>query len=266
MGNSLPRAVILALAIMISACSGSDPAAKADSDLSGGAEPGWQAAPPASAPSSVGPGPKDAGLNGATRLLDSQVLAGKGTFAPRDECGSIAGAREFRMELAAAVLRADVSAIADMALPDVRLGFGGDDGQARLRGKLSEDDGALIAELRELLALGCARDGNGGLVMPWIFAQDLGDSDPYAAMLVSGGAVPLLAGASPDSPPLRTLSWELVTLIGGQNPGARALKVRTADGATGFVPAGALRGVLEYRLLAVRRSGEWKIAAIVAGD
>jgi len=46
-----------------------------------------------------------------------------------------------------------------------------------------------------------------------------------------------------------------------------AVEVETLDGtARGFVSGPVLRGLLAYRLLAVRRDGEWKITAFVAGD
>lgn len=204
---------------------------------------------------------------GAQALLDGLVVPRqRGPLAPHDDCGALPGATEFRRALAAAVLAKDADAIAAMALPTVRLGFGGDDGRKRLRARLAENGGALIGELAALLRLGCAADARGGITIPWYFAQDYGDVDSYSAMLVTGVDVPLRAAADPGSAVRQRLSWELVTLDGGLSPGKPFQQVTTPGGARGFVATDSLRSLLAYRLLATREGGAWKIAALVAGD
>ncbi|MBW8752569.1 MAG: hypothetical protein JF595_00210, partial [Sphingomonadales bacterium] len=189
-----------------------------------------------------------------------------GTYAPRDECGKLLGAEDFRRALAAAVLARDAAGVAALAQPDVRLGFGGDDGRERLRETLAEPGGELFRQLDALLRLGCAVDAQGGITMPWYFAQDFGDVDSYSAMLVTAADVPLQAAAEADSPVKQRLSWELVTLDGGLEPDGPFQKVVTAAGARGYMPTGKLRSLLDYRLMAVRQGGAWKISALVAGD
>src|SRR5512139_3196877 len=155
----------------------------------------------------------------ASAMLDRLVEPRQaGRFAPRDECGRVPGAREFREALAAAVRAGDANAIAALAVPEVRLGFGGDDGRAQLRRQLAAKDGKLLGEFRKLLELGCAADGDNGLTMPWYFAQDMGAIDSSVAMLVAGQDVPVRSGPEISAPVLKTLSWDLAELVGESQP------------------------------------------------
>jgi hypothetical protein len=190
----------------------------------------------------------------------------KGRYAPRDACGKLPGARAFREKLAAAVLAKDADAIGAMAREDVRLGFGGDDGRRRLVAKLNASDGELMHALTELLPLGCAPSEGGGVAIPWSFAQDYGDVDSYSAMLVTGVDVPLHAAADAGSAAKQNLSWDVVTLEKGLLPDKPFQRVTTRGGAKGYVATDKLRSLLDYRLLATRRGGTWKIATLVAGD
>ncbi|MCK9544749.1 MAG: hypothetical protein M0R03_22245 [Novosphingobium sp.] len=201
-----------------------------------------------------------------------QLLTGKleprqaGPWAPSDECGGVPGANPFRLALAHAVLALDADAIAAMALPGVRLGFGGDDGRDRFREALAAPDGKLLGELREVLSLGCAPDRSGNLVMPAYFARDPGDIDMYSAMLVTGADVPLLAEGKAGAKMVRVMSWEVVSLDGDLQADKPYQRVKASDGAAGWVAGTALRSLLDYRLLATRDRGEWKISAFLAGD
>lgn len=202
-----------------------------------------------------------------TALLDRLVVPRQaGRFAPRDECGHVPGARQFREALAAAVLAGDADAIAALAVPEVRLGFGGDDGRAQLRRQLAAKDGKLLGEFRKLLELGCAANGDNGLTMPWYFAQDMGAIDSSVAMLVAGQGVPVRSGPETSAPVLETVSWDLVELVGESQPDKPFQQVKAADGTQGYVATGSLRSLLGHRLLAERRGGKWMIVAMVAGD
>lgn len=215
--------------------------------------------PPTGARATVASGAKQPG---------AQSSVPKGPHAPRDECGTEPGFAAFRVRLNAAVAARDARALASLADPGIRLDFGGGGGSDELIKRLGGPDGAhLWDELAALRDLGCAWD-EPNAVMPWIFARAPEPSDPYRAYLVTGNAVPLRAGPAADAPVVRTLGWELVSKLGNVSPvKAEAVEVETLDGtARGFVSGEALRGLLGYRLLAVRRNGEWKITAFVAGD
>lgn len=203
----------------------------------------------------------------AALWLDRQVEPRQqGIWAPRDECGTIPGARAFRERLAAAVQAHDADAVAAMASPDIRLGFGGEDGAKRFLAQLKAPDGKLMNELAALLPLGCAGSDGGGLTIPWYFQQEVGDVDSYSAMLVTGVDVPLLAEARPGAAASEKISWDLVALTKGLSPGAAYQQVKTASGKTGYIATDKLRSLLAHRLLAVRQGETWKITALVAGD
>ncbi len=255
------RIGIVGLALLAASC-GSDREPTAATD---DASPLPSASSTAALPTAAASDP-DPTKRAALWLDEQTEPRQKGRYAPRDECGTLPGARAFRERLAAAVIARDADAIAAMASPDVRLGFGGDDGRARLLQKLKQADGALMSELEQLLPLGCASTDGGGLTIPWYFAQSFGDTDNYTAMLVTGLDVPLLATASRSAAVNRRLSWDIVSLDGGLHPDAAFQKVRAADGQSGFIATERLRSLLDYRLLAVRNGEQWMITALLAGD
>jgi hypothetical protein len=196
-------------------------------------------------------------------LLDPRQ---SGRFAPRDECSGLPGGAEFRHSLAAAVLDRDADALAALALPEVKLGFGGDDGRERFLERLRDNDDGLMDELGQVLQLGCAINAQGGLTMPWYFAQELGDVDAYGAAFVTGENVPMLSKPDPQSTTVANLSWDLVELSEGLDPALALAPVTTSDGHTGYVSTERLRSLIDYRLLAVREGEGWRISAILAGD
>lgn len=199
--------------------------------------------------------------------LDAQVVPQQqGRYAPRDECGSLPGARAFRLKLAEAVRTRDADTIAAMASEDIRLGFGGVDGRERFLAQLKQPDSKTMAALENLLQLGCAGSDGGGLTIPWYFQQNFGDTDSSSAMLVSGVDVPLRSKAAAESPVFEGVSWDVVTLVAGLEPNAPVQHVRAGSGKTGYIETAKLRSLLDYRLLAVRQGNEWKITALLAGD
>ncbi len=190
----------------------------------------------------------------------------KGRFAPRDECASVPGAAEFRRALANAVRMRDVSGMAGLADPAIKLDFGGGSGLATLRERLAGDGGKqLWAELDSILALGCALQHD-NLVLPWLFAQDLGAIDPFSAMIVTGNDVPVRASATSDASVTATLSWTAVELVGGLQPDAAFQHIRVPGGQAGYIATSALRSPIDYRIIANQKNGEWKIGAFIAGD
>lgn len=251
------RKVLCGGLLFLAACgSASDKAPAAQGQ---GKSPGAAASP------SAAPAPS-AAQHAAQSLGGLVAPRQTGPFAPRDDCGKAPGAAAFRLRLAEAVARRDASAVAALADPAIRLSFGDDNGRARFLQKLQAPDGEAMRELATLLPLGCAIDEAGGLTMPWIFAQDMGEIDAYDAMLVQGVGVALRAGPEPGASVTRTLSWDVVTLVAGLYPDQPVQRARTRDGVVGYLPTESLRSLLDYRLLATRTDGEWRLTAFVAGD
>jgi hypothetical protein len=84
-------------------------------------------------------------------------------------------------------------------------------------------------------------------------------------MLVTGEDVPLLSAPDPKSPPVETLSWNVVSLT-SLAPDDRYQSVTTLDGKQGYIATDKLRSLLDYRVKATQRNGKWSIVSLVSGD
>jgi len=198
---------------------------------------------------------------------EAAIPAAKATpYPPRDECAKLPGFAAFRDRLSAAAKARDAEAFAALADPGVHLDFGGGAGLDELKKRLAAKDAPLWAEIDALAGLGCAVD-KGVATLPWIFARVPESADPYKTMWVTGEDVRLRAKAAASAPGKARLEWALVTLAGDSfDPKAAFAEVLAADRSRGFVETAKLRSILDYRLIADRSGGEWKITALIAGD
>lgn len=213
--------------------------------------------------------PADEVVKSAEKLVGAQkteapTLA-QGPFAPRDTCGDLQGAAEFRRALAAAVEARDSDALVALAAEDVKLDFGGGAGRAELKKRLTSEDRALWQELGELLTLGCSANKQGGLTIPWYFDQPIDGVEPMMGMIVTGEEVPVLSSPDEDGETLTRLSWDVVE-IATMKPDEAFQKVETTEGEQGYIATDKLRSLVDYRLLATSRNGNWRIVSLVAGD
>jgi hypothetical protein len=213
--------------------------------------------------------PADEVAKSAEKLVGAQkpepLTLAQGPYAPRDTCGDLKGAAEFRQALAAAVEARDADALVALAAEDVKLDFGGGTGRAELKKRLTADDRKLWQELGDLLTLGCSANKQGGLTIPWHFDQSIAGVDPFMGMIVTGESVPLLSAPDEGAEPVATLSWDVVE-ISALKPDDPFQKVKTKDGQQGFIATDKLRSLIDYRLLASSRNGNWRIVSLVAGD
>lgn len=188
-----------------------------------------------------------------------------GRYAPRNTCAALPGEAAFRSSLATAVRGRDARALVALAAKDITLDFGGGAGREELLRRLSGSAGHdLWRALDRVLVLGCAYQ-DGAMVMPWFFAQDLGNIDPFAVRLVTGNGVALRAGPQSDAPVTLYLSWQLVEPRGKSTDGWQQVGLPDSE-VTGFIADRFLRSPIDYRLIASRQGRNWKITAIVAGD
>lgn len=172
-----------------------------------------------------------------------------------------------RHALESTVARRDAEALTDLADGGVVLDFGGGEGRDELIRRMQGEGGeALWGELAGVLSAGCSLDG-GIATLPWIAAQDFGDADPTATMLVAGERIPVLAHPDHRARHTGILSWQLAVIRGEFDPAAEFQPVAViGSGIEGYLPTAILRNVYGYRLLAERRGTEWRITAFVAGD
>ena len=186
---------------------------------------------------------------------------------PVDRCTGDAAFDQFRAALEDAVARKDPVALRKLTADDIRVDFGGDGGWQEFLATWNLGDpqnSRLWAQLREVMAGGCAKTEANGRVFPGLF-EDMGDDvDPFELVVARPGAV-LRSAATDISTPVATLDWHAARLIEEplENP---FVKVTLIDGRTGWLHSSDLISPLGHRLVIERRDGRWLIAALVAGD
>lgn len=200
------------------------------------------------------------------RQLDSLVDPPReGRYAPRDECGELDGAREFRLALASALRDRDRERLGALFASEVKLDFGGGSRRAEFLRRLEDPQYRLAEELAALLPLGCAASSDDEFILPWIAGQNAGE-DPFTAMWVLGNDVPVHASASADSEVLDRLDWAVVELAQEHGMDGEFKRIRYGNGGFGHVAADKLRSVIDYRLIAGRQHGLWRAEVFIAGD
>ncbi|QIQ86761.1 SH3 domain-containing protein [Erythrobacter sp.] len=209
--------------------------------------------------------------------LGSHAETPAGPLAPRDECSAVPGLAELVAHLERALAARDADALLALADDGILLDFGGGSGKAELRRRLNAPDYRLWDEIDRALALGCGLskpvDGDGGETYaswPWYFVADRDPPfDAFEAHIVTGEGVRLRSGPSLDAPVIGSVSWDYVRLVepyteeSATRPYAR---VETLGGQAGYIARAYLRSLVDYRLVASRVEGEWRLTAFVAGD
>lgn len=250
-----PLTALAALAALAGCGSGGEPAAQPSAKASALAAP-----PSATAPQATeAPEPEPSDLASGSPALPQAIR-----YAPRDDCAKQPGWPAFRKALVGAIKARDAQALARLATPDITLDYGGGTGPAELVKRLDDPETKLWQELDAILPLGCAVQG-GLAAMPWVFWNVPEDIDSYSAMLVLGEETPLLDKAG--GKPLAVAGWTIV----GIDPmdfdtDAKVTRITTHDGIKGWIETRKLRSLLDYRLIAEPKDGQWQITAFIAGD
>ena len=184
---------------------------------------------------------------------------------PVDQCNGDPAFARFRSELQSAVAREDADRLVALMDDKVLLTFGGRQGRDQFRAHWLSNpaEGAkLWRELRDVLTLGCAVDGE-SRVFPSMFAQADG-LDGFETWIARPGAR-LRARPSAQAPVVAKLSWHVLTETGSWD-GGEWIGVRTGDGRRGYVHRSAARSPIDYRLIAERRGEDWRLTYFIAGD
>lgn len=188
-----------------------------------------------------------------------------GQYAPHDTCTANPGARDFVTRLRTAQDDMNIDALKAMAGREVVVTFGDEQGPDVLE-QLFLLDQDQWRQLGETLKLGCKLEGD-KLTLPWFFTLDFGNADMTRTLLATGRAVPVYATESAKAKVLGKLNWQLVELVGPNQPGKPMQKVRAVGSKlAGYVMSAQLRSQIDQRVVAVQEDGEWKISALVAGD
>lgn len=193
-----------------------------------------------------------------------------GPLAPRDECVGTQGLAVLGDKLRRAARNRDADALLVLVDENIQLDFGGGSGKRELRQRLTSPEYMLWRELDAALALGCAIsptvDGQAYASWPWYFAKDVIPLDPFEAFIVTAERVRLRESASTAAHVIGSVSWDYVRLSEYPSDDAVYAEVETRSGAKGYIAKTYLRSLVDYRLVAEKRGGKWRITSFIAGD
>jgi hypothetical protein len=186
---------------------------------------------------------------------------------PVDRCAADDSFSRFRAELKNAVGGKDREHLLGLLADDIMVDFGGGHGRAAFidHWKLGQPgESRLWAELAEILRLGCTIQGDTAS-SPSLLGQLSPERDAFMTLLAVKPGAALRAGPSDDSPVIRRLDWDLLTVepkgaVEGWFP------IELGDRGTGFVRWEHVRSPVDYRAVFSRQNGEWRMTVLVAGD
>lgn len=220
----------------------------------------------------------EASLPAAVPVDASLKLVDKPSVPPRDDCPRTGAFGEFRKQFESAVAARDFAKLLPLLDPDVKIGFGGDDGFDAFKRQWKVEEGkasTLWPELDALVKLGCGvtvgGEGGKAYAMPTMFLADLGDRDVFET-LISGPNAILRARPAADAEPVARLNWTVLTINPtiydeGSKPGLKGWwRVTADDKTTGWLADADARSTVDYRVLFNETKQGWKITALLAGD
>lgn len=210
-----------------------------------------------------------------TVFLLLQAAAGAaqvGKLLPTDEAVRDPQLFAFRAQLQAAIARRDVQAVLDAVHPNIKNGFGGNDGfeefkkQWKLTGP-SQDTSPLWDELGTVLALGGSFQNKDNFVAPYVFSKWPERTDAFEHVAVVGTGVRVRSQPGAQGAILTSLTFDVVQ-VQPRTPGLPAdwTPVKLRDGRKGFIASRYVRSSVDYRAFLTRESGRWRLTFFVAGD
>lgn len=207
-------------------------------------------------------------------LLATPALPQVGKLLPSDEAAKDPELFAVRARLQAAVARHDAEAVLALVDPNIKIGFGGNDGVAQFQRSwnLPSPDSRLWDELGTVLALGGSFQGEDNFVAPYIYKSWPEAFDSFEHVAVLGTGVRVRAEPSLQGAVLTSLSFDIVKL---SQSGRSRLNPQQAEewtavelrgGRTGFISSRFVRSPVDYRAFLSRQGGRWRLTFFVAGD
>jgi len=189
-------------------------------------------------------------------------------LCPSDTGASDPSFERFRKELRASIEQKNEAELLKRIAPDVRTSFGGSGGIAefRKRWKTGSADSELWATLGTILENGGNFIGESNAKSfwaPYVYANWPEAIDAFENVAAVRAGVVLRASASRDAAQVATVDWEILKVISRNDAW---MNVKTSGGVEGWVAAADVYSPIGYRAGFSKRSGEWKLDALVAGD
>ena len=172
----------------------------------------------------------------------------------------------FRQQLRSAIARRDVQAVLRVADPQIKLGFGGDDGVDALKRTLETADSDAWHELDEVLELGGTFQEPDTFVAPYVFSRWPDQFDSFEHVAVIGSSVRIRTRPALSAPVVATVSYAILKLGPDGYSEEPWIGVRLSDGRPGFVDAKFARSPIDYRAAFKFEDGRWRMIFFAAGD
>jgi hypothetical protein len=174
--------------------------------------------------------------------------------APRDE-SFVA----FRNELLDAVRQNDEARLLRHVDPNIRTSFGGGGGTEDFKQQWRS------ADLEKLLRLG-GTFREGMFWAPYLYSAWPENVDAFQHVAAVRAGVPIRKSEAMDAETVTTVDWAILQLVPNADPRGPSVHVKTPDGQEGWVSAIDVHSPIGYRAGFSKRSGQWKLEALVAGD
>ena len=166
-----------------------------------------------------------------------------------------------------AVAAHDTDAVLSMVDPNIKLGFGGDDGLRMLRGHLSGADAPEYwRSLGRILALGGAFKSASAFEAPYVFSNWPEGADAFECGAVTGANVAVRKEGRPDAALVTRTSYALVRLGGETSARKGWAMVQLPTGQKGYVHTDFLWGATALRAVFNLTGGQWRMTGLVSGD
>ena len=204
-------------------------------------------------------------------ILAAGLFAQERYVKPVDEAKLDPGFLAFRTKLIAAVDRKDAKYVLSVVDPNIKNGFGGEDGIVKFRNgwKLESPKSEFWPEFSKVIKNGGSFIGEGRNRMnffgaPYVYSAWLEDLDAFEHAVIFGSDVNLRKSPSTDGEIVGRLSYNVVKLP-NEEP-SEWIKVTTLSGQTGYVKSEFVRSSIDYRAGFEKKRGVWKMTFFLAGD
>jgi hypothetical protein len=219
-----------------------------------------------------------------TALLASASFAQERYVKFVDEAKKDPSFFAFREKLIAAAKKKDSQYLLSIVDPNIKNGFGGDDGINEFKSRWDfggPDNGDFWVEFLPVITNGGSFAKTGGktdaknpiFFAPYVFQAFPADLDVFKYRVVTGKNVNLRKDGRADAPVVAVLSYNIVTVDEENSIEGRGkdgvmdwYAVETLGGKRGFVKAEYVRSAVNFRAGFEKIKGEWKMTIFVAGD
>jgi hypothetical protein len=190
---------------------------------------------------------------------------------PVDEAPTDPSLVKYLDEMLTAVRDQNQSALLAGIDPKIRTSFGAGGGieNFKKQWKPEDPDSPLWTELEQILTMGGSFNKHSPTPQfwaPYVYSAWPESQDAFESLAVITTNVPLHKEALITSPSIATLSFDIVKRGSRKSGDEHWINVKTADGRSGWVESRFVRSPVGYRAGFSKRSGQWKMEALVSGD